>query len=99
MIQCTIIIIKWFPTCDLGFIDANGWINGISFAVRDGKSFDIYSKKMEISLNSILKHLQPNIYLTLSTQHINTKAIITKNRQEVHCGTMSDFHSLSKDKL
>ena len=54
-------MIKRFPTCDLGFIDANGWINGISFAVRDGKSFDIYSKKIEISLNSILKHLQPTI--------------------------------------
>ena len=54
-------IIKRFPTCDLGFIDANGWINEISFAVRDGKSFDIYSKKIEISLNSILKHLQPTI--------------------------------------
>ena len=73
-------IIKRFPTCDLGFIDANGWINGISFAVRDGKSFDIYSKKIEISLNSILKHLQPTIHLTLSTQHITTKSHYNKKQ-------------------
>ena len=80
MIQCTIIIVKWFPTCDLGFIDANGWINGISFAIRDGKSFDIYSKKIEKSLNSILKHLQPSIHLTLSTQHITTKSHYNKKQ-------------------
>lgn len=82
-------MIKRFPTCDLGFIDANGWINGISFAVRDGKSFDIYSKKIEISLNSILKHLQPTIHLTLSTQHITYNYIVAPWATSTHSPRIS----------
>ena len=46
-------IINQNITCDFGLIVASGWIRGISFVVKQGRSFDI-CKTMKFKLHLIL---------------------------------------------